>query len=99
MKLSTGNIKFDGDVVVKGNVEDNMAVEAGGDIDIMGNANNASLKASGRVVVYKNLIGGSVQAGGVGLLHLKHCADWERLTQKLEAVSYTHLDVYKRQGI
>ncbi|MFY9188106.1 MAG: FapA family protein [bacterium] len=84
VKLSTGNIKFDGDVVVKGNVEDNMAVEAGGDIDIMGNANNASLKASGRVVVYKNLIGGSVQAGGVGLLHLKHCADWERLTQKLE---------------
>ena len=35
VKLSTGNIKFDGDVVVKGNVEDNMAVEAGGDIDIM----------------------------------------------------------------
>jgi uncharacterized protein (DUF342 family) len=61
--LSSGNVRFDGDVVVKGNVDDNMAVEAGGGISIVGNANNALLRACGVIEVQGNVIGGVVRAG------------------------------------
>ncbi|HHY70626.1 MAG TPA: DUF342 domain-containing protein, partial [Thermoanaerobacterales bacterium] len=82
--FSTGNIKFDGDVIIQGNVDDNMEVQAGGNINVLGNANNAFLIAGGQIVVTRNLIGGSVQAGGINLVHSRYREYWEQLAKDLE---------------
>jgi hypothetical protein len=59
----TGNIYFDGDVEIKGNVMDNMKVAAGGDITVLGNVLHASLSAGGNVNIAGNIISSKVYAG------------------------------------
>jgi uncharacterized protein len=64
----TGNIRFDGDVRVKGNVSEGFRIEAGGDIRIEGDAEGAVLaSARGNVQVTGGFFGqgkGSIQAKG-----------------------------------
>jgi uncharacterized protein (DUF342 family) len=60
---TTGNINFDGDVVVKGNISDNMKVSAGGDITIFGNVFHATLYAKGNIRVYGNITNSKITAG------------------------------------
>lgn len=59
----TGNIYFDGDVWVKGNVMDNMKVVAEGNITILGNVLQANLSAGGNVSIVGNIISSRVCAG------------------------------------
>jgi len=84
VNLKSGNIKFSGDVVVKGNVEDTMSVQAGGNIEVFGNATHVSLSAGGQIRVRQNLIGGVARAGGVGVVHLRQEENWEALAKGLE---------------
>ncbi|HHY92755.1 MAG TPA: DUF342 domain-containing protein, partial [Firmicutes bacterium] len=84
VNLASGNIKFTGDVVVKGNVEDTMSVQAGGNIEILGSATQVSLTAGGQITVRQNLIGGVARAGGVGVVHLRCRENWQALVQGLE---------------
>lgn len=56
--LSTGNINFDGSVLVKGDVENNMKVVATGDITINGCVIKALIEAGGRVIINQGIIGG-----------------------------------------
>lgn len=64
----TGNIRFDGEVRVKGNVAEGFRIEAGGDIRIEGDAEGAILiSARGNVQVTGGFFGqskGSIQAKG-----------------------------------
>ncbi|MGI6604001.1 MAG: DUF342 domain-containing protein [bacterium] len=82
--LSTGNIRFTGDVLVKGNVSETMVVQAGGNIEVLGNAEHAMLIAGGEIAVRRNLIGGLVRAGGAGVVHLRNEDLWKQLIQGLE---------------
>lgn len=84
VSLKTGNVRFSGNVVVRGDVEDNMSVLAGGDIEVTGSVGHATLKANGQILVRQNLIGGVALAGGAYVVHLKHREDWERLAAGLE---------------
>lgn len=52
----TGNIEFEGDVYVKGDILDGFTVKATGNIDVKGNIKNASVYAGGTV----NVLGGIV---------------------------------------
>lgn len=54
--FSTGNIEFNGDVLVKGAVLDGFSVKASGDVDVKGNIKNAIVEAGGTV----NALGGIV---------------------------------------
>ena len=56
--LSTGNVNFDGSVLVKGDVESNMKVEATGDIIVNGCVIKAEIIAGGKVVISQGIIGG-----------------------------------------
>lgn len=62
--ISTGNIKFDGDVIVHGEVKEGMEVEAGNNVKILKSVENAKIKAKGNVVIQQNVIFSSVLAGG-----------------------------------
>lgn len=60
--LKSGNIEFDGTVIVKGDVKTGMKVKASGDINVMGTVDAATLEAEGSVTVNGGIIGhGSVR--------------------------------------
>lgn len=54
---ASGNINFDGNVVVRGDVDAGMAVRATGDIEIGGVVDLATLEAGGNIVVKGGVIG------------------------------------------
>ena len=61
--LSTGNIRFKGDIEITGNVQDGMEVEAVGSVVIFQNVNRAKIQAQQSVFIHHNLIGGTVVSG------------------------------------
>lgn len=65
--LATGNIRFDGNVYVKGNVGDGTAITAGGDVVVDGFVESAVITAGGNVILRKGMNAsgnGSITAGG-----------------------------------
>ncbi|CAH0528676.1 FapA family protein [Vibrio hippocampi] len=61
--ISTGHIKFNGSVVISGNVEANMNVEATGMITVGGFVESATLKSQQDIVIGKGIIGHNVDDG------------------------------------
>lgn len=55
--LKSGNIEFDGTVIVKGDVKSGMKVRASGDINVMGTVDAAMLEAEGSITVNGGIIG------------------------------------------
>jgi uncharacterized protein (DUF342 family) len=66
--LSSGNIRFMGDVEIQGEVGDNMVVEAAGDIFVQRTVNMAKLVASGAIVTNGNILGSEISAGKNNML-------------------------------
>ncbi len=64
VNMSSGNIRFKGDVVVHGNVCEGMIVQAVGKIDVKGMIFSAQIAAQGDITVGKNITGSSLVAGG-----------------------------------
>ncbi|SEN57838.1 hypothetical protein SAMN04488134_101401 [Amphibacillus marinus] len=67
LSMLTGNIKFAGSVLVRGNVPDGFSVQADGDIFIYGLVEAGHLEAGGNVEVSEGIVGlqkGSIKAGG-----------------------------------
>ncbi|TKB53040.1 DUF342 domain-containing protein [Ferrimonas aestuarii] len=57
VNVGTGHINYHGNVIVQGNVEEDMKVHAEGDITVNGFVDNAELRAGGDIVVAKGVIG------------------------------------------
>ena len=55
--MTVGNIKFEGDVTVTGNVITGLSIEASGNIDVWGNAEGATLTAGKDIVLKKGMQG------------------------------------------
>lgn len=66
--LSSGNIRFSGDVEIFGEVENNMVVEAEGDLYVQKTVTNATLISSGAIQANGTIIGSEVSAGKNNLL-------------------------------
>ncbi|HHW06943.1 MAG TPA: FapA family protein [Clostridia bacterium] len=60
-----GKVVFKGDVQVMGSLQDEMSIEATGQVIINGYAANATIVAGGNVIVHKNIVGCTVRAGGL----------------------------------
>lgn len=63
VNIASGNIDFDGSVVISGDVHAGMTVRASGDIEIGGVAENAILEAGGSIVIKGGAIGSLGQKG------------------------------------
>jgi uncharacterized protein len=63
VNLTTGNIRFKGDVDVLGNVEEGMVVEAEGNVTVFQNANKATIVSKNAIVLQRNSIGSTLSAG------------------------------------
>ena len=64
---STGNINYDGSVVVNGDVESGFSIKATGDIEVKGVVGGAILNAKGNIIVNRGVNGqekGEITAGG-----------------------------------
>ncbi|NPV27062.1 MAG: DUF342 domain-containing protein [Firmicutes bacterium] len=62
--LASGNITFKGDVVITGNVEEGMLVEADGNVTVGGLVSGARVQATGSVLIRGNVLASVVAAGG-----------------------------------
>ena len=64
---STGNINFIGSVFIRGNVLSGFTVEAGGDVEVFGVVEAATIKAGGNIILRRGMTGnnkGVLKAGG-----------------------------------
>ena len=68
VNLETGNIVFSGDIIVYGNVTENMTLESLGNIYIMGNVYKAQITATGGIKVKGNIIGSNLYSGYFGVI-------------------------------
>jgi len=59
----TGDIDFDGEIIIRGNVLDNCKVVAGGRIKIIGNVYNSKVVSNEDIYIEGKVIGGNVTAG------------------------------------
>ncbi|SFE71974.1 flagellar assembly protein A [Alteribacillus iranensis] len=63
VNMESGNVQFDGDIIIHGNVEDQMKVEAAGELIVEGYATNAVVKSGHRMFINQNVINTSISAG------------------------------------
>ena len=66
LNITTGNIKFKGNVKVTGNVEDYAIVDATESITILGNVDGTRVFAGRHINVKEKVITGIIRAGGIG---------------------------------
>ncbi len=78
VNFETGNIRFDGSVVIEGGIADGFSVEAGGDIQVASGVGKAMLKAGGSVLLKTGINGngvGSIECeGDIFAKYLESCA-------------------------
>ena len=82
--LKTGNIVFAGDVIVYGDVLDNMIIESLGNIYVAGSIFNATLTATGSIAVKGNVIGSNLYSGYFGMLYNRLYYSSKKLIDILE---------------
>lgn len=68
VNIASGNIRFRGDVEITGEVEENMLVEAEGDIFIHKSVSTATLTTLNSIVIKANVIGSDLAAGKNNML-------------------------------
>ncbi|MED1950129.1 FapA family protein [Brevibacillus centrosporus] len=71
VNLETGNIFFNGDVVIHGDVEEEMHVESFGNITVYGNVYKSTLISAQNIYVTGTIFGSQLAGGRVGLLYSK----------------------------
>lgn len=84
--VSTGNIKFSGDVIVNGDVKESLTIKAGGMVEVKGSVYNARVVAGSNVVIHKNLICGHVSVGGNTGNYMKGMALIKQIIPELKNV-------------
>lgn len=91
--MKTGNIKFSGDIVIHGDIKENMLVESGNDVTVFKNVENAAIIAKGNVNVPQNVIYSKIQAGGNDVDRLKEieaissfCENISKLSEAIKEV-------------
>lgn len=93
--IKTGNIKFIGNIVIDGEVNEGMKVESGNDIEIKKNVDRSEIKAKGNILINGNIIGSKVSAGGTDIDSLREMENLEALKKNLESVLETALEIKK----
>ncbi len=86
--VSTGNIEFVGDVVIKGNIKEGMKVRAGNDVILLGNITGGEIIAGGNVTVKNNIIGSTIKAGYNDFMNTNIIESLEKITKMLDEIFF-----------
>jgi hypothetical protein len=92
---TTGNIVFSGDVMVYGDVTENMVIESLGNIYVVGWVYNAALTAAGSIIVKGNVIKSKLYAGYVGVMFNRIYEKSQTLAVQLEQLIGTSEGDYR----
>ncbi|WP_372663465.1 DUF342 domain-containing protein [Cohnella sp.] len=94
--IETGNIVFSGDVIVQGDVTDNMTIESLGNVYIFGSVYNSAITATGSINIRGNIIASKLYSGYFGMFfsRLYHtskllCDSIERLLSASQLLVHT----------
>lgn len=82
--ISTGNIRFNGEVIIRGDVCEQVQIEAfGGGIQVYGLVDHATLKSGGDIIITKNAIGSNLSAGGLQATLIKMLSLYNDLLRQM----------------
>ncbi len=100
VNYETGNIRFDGSVVVEGSIADGFVVEAGGDLQVGKGVGKATLKAAGNILLKTGINGngaGEIECGGdLFARYIESCNVACRGNVLVEeAIMHSHLRVWQ----
>lgn len=93
--MSTGNVKFIGDVVVNGSVKEGMEVECGNSLEVRKNVERATLIAKGDIDVKGKIIAATILGGGDDVVKLKIINDINALLQTLKDMDQAVVEIKK----
>lgn len=92
---STGNINFVGNVTIKGNVLSGFTVEAGGNVEVYGVVEGATIKAGGNIILRRGMQGmgkGTLIAGGdIVARYIEYCNVEAKNNIQSEAVLHSNI--------
>lgn len=69
--IKTGNVKFDGAILINGTVKEDMMVESGNSVEIKKDIERSKIIAKGNVIVNGNVIFSTIIAGGEDTTRIK----------------------------
>lgn len=70
--LETGNIRFNGQIIIRGNVTDQVTVQAlSGGIQIYGMVDQAQIEAESEIIIKRNAIASEIKAGGMNAAYTR----------------------------
>lgn len=85
--VSTGNITMDGDIIIKGNVLDNVKVQSNtGIIVVNGLVSGATLRTGGSITVMRNVVRSQLYAGGASVNQIRLMNLLQKIADQLEAL-------------
>jgi len=92
---STGNINFIGNVCVRGDVLSGFSIEAGGNVEVWGVVEGATIKAEGDIVLRRGMQGlgrGILKSGGdIIARYIEHSAVEAKCNIKAEAIMHSNV--------
>lgn len=92
---STGNVSFVGSVIIKGNVLSGFSVEAGGNVEVYGVVEGATIKAGGNIILRRGMQGmgkGTLIAGGdIVARYIEYCNIEAKNNIQSEAVLHSNV--------
>ncbi len=92
---STGNISFVGSVIIKGNVLSGFSVEAGGNVEVYGVVEGATIKAGGNIILRRGMQGmgkGTLVAGGdIVSRYIEYCNVAAKNNIQSEAIMHSNV--------
>lgn len=92
---STGNVNFVGSVIIKGNVLSGFSVEAGGNVEVYGVVEGATIKAGGNIILRRGMQGmgkGTLIAGGdIVSRYIEYCNVEAQGNIQAEAVMHSNV--------
>ncbi len=107
--ISTGNVRFNGDIDILGNVEKSMEVEADGIITIAENVNMATVISKSSILLRKNVIGSTISSGKDNMFITELVSILDQIEQQvgklilsidqLRKVPALKLSDYKKSGL
>ncbi|KNZ69819.1 hypothetical protein Tfer_1429 [Thermincola ferriacetica] len=89
VNAATGNIKFVGDIEVKGDVTDGCLIEADGNVEVFGDVSQATIRAGASIVVHKSVFGSTLIAGGRAALYTSILPNLAEIRDILENMHFT----------
>ncbi|WP_438495359.1 flagellar assembly protein A [Paenibacillus sp. IHBB 3054] len=100
VSIHTGNIVFSGDVIIRGNVEDNMIIESLGNVYVSGSVYNSTITATGSILVKGNVVNSKLYSGYFGVMYnriynfskqlIEECKVLQNATQMLVQAVQSH---------